>query len=83
MTIQKFIDKLQYDQEYAFDKCLNDECWIRLIADLPDKPGLVEKFMLFTPDEQLIEFYRFIDGNGFKLQWNKVNEKLYDVIMEL
>lgn len=83
MTIRNFIDKLQYDKEYALDRCLDDECWMRLVAGLPDTPGLAEKFMLFTPDEELVEFYRFIDGNGFRLNWNKVNEELYDVIMEL
>lgn len=83
MTIQKFIDRLQYDKEYAFDKCLDDECWMRLVASLPDRPGFVEKFSVFTPDEQLVEFYRFIDGNGFRLEWHKIDELLYDVIMEL
>ena len=83
MTIRNFIDRLQYDKEYALDRCLDDECWMQLVAGLPDAPGFVEKFMLFASDEPLIEFYRFIDGNGFRLNWNKVNEKLYDVIIEL
>lgn len=83
MTISKFIDKLQYDKNYALNRCLNDECWMRMVANLRDVPGHMERFFMNTSDEEITEFYRFIDGNGFTMEWHKINDSIYEIIMEL
>jgi len=64
-----FLDRLEYDQEYARSKY---DDWCKIVYDM-----FCSKYPVFVlapdafkePHNKIIDFFEFIDGNGFEVDY--------------
>ena len=62
ISITEFINCLQRDKDYALNKCMNSERWVKFILELRSD----RKVRIYTSDKYS-DFFHFIRNNGFEV----------------
>lgn len=60
ISITEFINCLQRDKDYALNKCMNNEYWVRFVLKLRSD----KRIRIYTV-EGYSDFFHFIRNNGF------------------
>ena len=60
ISITEFINCLQHNKDYALNKCMNSEYWVKFILELRSD----RKVRIYTSDKYS-DFFSFIRNNGF------------------
>ena len=63
--INKFIDALYYDQGFAEKSYRRDSFWRMMVNQLA-RDNLITRYIICDNIPEAIEFFDFIEGNGFK-----------------